>query len=874
MKKDLKDGGEHNIKTAKTKKTSAQEKSKLLVLLDTHAIIHRAYHALPDFASSKGEPTGALYGLTAMLLRIIADFKPDYIVACYDLPKPTHRHEVYKDYKAGRAKTDDALVAQIIRSRDIFNALHIPMYEKEGFEADDMLGTIVERVLKNEVAFEGEVLSGSASSGDAPNLSVLIASGDMDTLQLVHGKQVQVFTLKKGINDTIVYDEDAVRARFGFGPELLPDYKGLRGDPSDNIIGIKGIGEKTGGTLINTFGTIEHMYEVLKGEAKCEINGKKLTGKEAFEEAGLTPRIIKLIEDGEEDALFSKTLATIRRDAPIDFSLPKTSWRDGIDINKASALFSELEFRKMTERLKESLTGVKTVEKNVSASGSRGDSGSGFGSAPALGSSLENESLKIDAEDLSKTLLALWVVDSNITNPTLEDLFNFANTNQYEVAKNAVFVELEKRKSTELFEKMELPFIPVVQSIMDAGIQVDPVVLDNLSKEYHKQINDLEKEIWKLAGVEFNVASPKQLGEVLFERLGLKGAKGTRQKKTPGGALSTKESELEKLKESHPIVGLVLKHRELSKLLGTYIDVIPSLLDRANRLHTTLIQAGTTTGRLSSKDPNLQNIPIKTESGRRIRNAFVASPGFSLVSIDYSQIELRIAAILSGDPKLIQIFKDGTDVHTAVASSVFGVDASAVDKEMRRRAKVINFGILYGMGVTALRQNLADGDADVSREDAQKFYNEYFANFSGLAQYLERVKAETAQRGYTETLFGRRRYFEGIKSKLPFIRAAAERMAINAPIQGTDADINKMAMIRIYEWLNDKGLKYKNDVKMILQVHDEILFEIKDEIVKEVVPQLQKIMESVVTSEQTKGVPIITGAGAGKDWGSLKPIAL
>jgi len=730
----------------------------------------------------------------------------------------------------------------------------------------------------------------------------------------VHGKQVRVFTLKKGINDTIVYDEDAVRARFGFGPELLPDYKGLRGDPSDNIIGIKGIGEKTGGTLINTFGTIEHMYEVLKGDSKCEVNGKKLTGKEAFEEAGLTPRIIKLIEDGEEDALFSKTLATIRRDAPIDFSLPEISWRDGIDINKASALFSLLEFRKMTERLKESLAGGAS-KKSESIIGDSTDTTSATGNTNATNanttkntnSSIQKENgealniSNIDQVDLAKTLLALWVVDSNITSPGLEDLFNFANTNDYEVAKKAVFAELEKRKSTELFEKMELPFMRVVENVMKAGIQVDGTVLDALSKEYHGILANLEKEIWKLAGVEFNVASPKQLGEILFETLSLKGAKGTRLKKTPGGALSTKESELEKLRESHPIVGLVLQHRELSKLLGTYIDVIPGLLGDDSRLHTTLIQAGTTTGRLSSKDPNLQNIPIKTEFGRRIRTAFVARPGFSLVSIDYSQIELRIAAILSGDEKLIQIFKDGTDVHAAVASSVFGVPKGEVDKEMRRRAKVINFGILYGMGVNALRQNLSEGDADISREEAQKFYNEYFANFSGLAQYLERVKAETAQRGYTETLFGRRRYFEGIKSKLPFIRAAAERMAINAPIQGTDADINKMAMIHIYEWLHGAesgegvidtegaknaesvkntsqnetagaGAKYKNDVQMILQVHDEILFEIKDEVVKEVVPKLQKIMESVVTSEQTKGVPIITGASAGKNWGSLKPM--
>jgi DNA polymerase I len=790
--------------------------NKRLVLLDAHAILHRAYHALPDFASTKGEPTGALYGLSTMLIGIIKELKPHHIAACYDRPEKTYRHEAYDAYKAGRKKAEDDLVAQMIRSRDIFTAFNIPIYEMPGFEADDMLGTIVEKLKKDKAT------------------DIVIASGDMDTLQLVDDRKVQVYTLKKGIKDTVMYDEDAVRTRFGFGPELLPDYKGLRGDPSDNIIGIKGIGEKTATILIQEFGTIEDMYKALKKD------------KERFVKAGITERIIGLLEAGEEEAKFSKMLATIRRDAPIEFSLPEKEWKAGLEIDKVLNLFTELEFRGLGARVKDAF-------------------------ALEQGSLIPKEQLVLRSPDqavapaipekqLKETAIALWVLDSNIGNPGIEDILQFGRTNDFDRAREMILGEIEKRNLSKVYKEIELPLIPIVEKMEKRGIKIDRAYLKELSKKYHAELDRLQKKIWESAGEQFNVSSPKQLGVILFEKLGLT-AKGL--KKTAGGALSTRESELEKLRELHPMIGQILEYRELQKLLGTYIDTIPEMLDKNDRLHTTFLQAGTTTGRMSSNNPNLQNIPIKTELGRNIRNAFVAEAGYKLVSIDYSQIELRIAAFLSEDPQFVDIFKRGEDVHTAVAARVFKVPLDKVDKEMRRRAKVINFGILYGMGINALKQNLG-----TDRKDAQKFHDEYFNTFNVLAQYMEMQKSIAERTGYTETFFGRRRYFEGIKSKIPYIKAAAERMAINHPIQGTEADLVKLAMIRIEEFVKEEKLEDK--VHILLQVHDELVYEVEEKSVSKIVPKLKEIMEGILTMEDTKGVPIIAEAAAGRSWGEME----
>jgi len=781
--------------------------NKKLVLLDVHAIIHRAYHALPDFATSKGEPTGALYGLSTMLLKIISDLKPDYIIACYDLPKPTYRHEAYKDYKAGRAKADDELVSQLKKSYDIFKAFDIPTYSKEGFEADDMIGTIVEQV-KNK-----------------KDLDVVIASGDMDTLQLVDDDKVRVYTLKKGIKDTIIYNEKAVIERFGFVPKLLSDYKGLRGDPSDNIIGIKGIGEKTASELIQKIGSIEEIYKTLKKDRKKLLD------------IGIKERIVGLLEANEEEALFSKMLGTIRHDAPIDFAIPDKTWKEGLDFEKINNVWTELEFRTLGSRLKDLTSGKLKVESEKS-------------------DEEEIQIIKPTPEKEAEMSVMLWLINSSITTPKLEDIYNFTKTKEPISAYVALLEEIKSKGLLDVWEKIERPLLKIVVEMKENGIKVDSKALLDLSKDYHEKLSELERKIWELSGVVFNINSPKQLGEVLFNKLGLK---PKNQKKTGAGASSTKESELEKMRDMHPVVPLLFEYRELQKLLSTYIDVIPKLLDEEDRLHATFLQAGTTTGRMASSDPNLQNIPIRSDLGKTIRKAFVAEKGFKLVSFDYSQIELRIAAFLSCDKKLIEIFKKGEDVHTAVASEVFGVSLDKVDKEMRRRAKIINFGIMYGMGVNALRQNLG-----TDRKEAQRFYDEYFNKFEGLAKYLENTKADAQRKGYTETFFGRRRYFEGLQSKLPFIRAMSERMAINAPIQGTEADLVKLSMVKVEKYLTEKRLKDK--VKILLQVHDELVYEVADGLVDSVSKEIKRIMEGLIPPEKISGIICRTDVSVGDNW--------
>lgn len=785
---------------------------KRLVLLDAYAILHRAYHALPEFSSSKGEPTGALFGLSSMLISVIKDLDPDYMVACFDLPEKTYRHEAYDDYKAGRKKTDSELIVQIDRSRDILKSFNIPIYEKSGFEADDVIGTIVEQVK------------------DDPDLQVVIASGDMDTLQLVDDEKVVVYTLRKGLKDTVIYDEKTVKERYGFGPEMISDYKGLRGDPSDNIPGIAGIGEKTATQLIVAFGSIENMYKILKKD------------EAQFEKKGIKARPVTLLKDGAEDAEFSKMLATIRRDVPVDFKLPKVTWKESFDHRNVVTLFSDFEFRTLKARLKSMYGDNENTEQQT------------------LDDVLEEN---VPAEALKEVSVALWLLKSDITKPELSDILEYARAKTFAQASEYIFKELKEKKLEGIFNTIEKPLIPVVDTMNKTGVAIDKEVLKRLSKKYHIKLDALEKKIHTHAGTEFNINSPKQMGEALFDTMELKPA--GRIKKTTTGQYSTRESELQKMIELHPIIPLILEYREFQKLLSTYIDSLPGKVDKDGRLRAEFVQAGTTTGRMASHNPNLQNIPIKSDLGRHIRDAFVAEKGFMLVAFDYSQIELRIAAILSGDEKLIETFRENKDIHTRVASEIFNVTPDEVTKTMRSRAKVVNFGILYGMGVNALKGNLG-----VSQVEAREYLQEYFQKFSGLSSYIEQVKRDAQKNKYTETLFGRRRYFEGFDSKLPFIRAQAERMAVNAPIQGTQADIIKLAMVRIDEFLKTK--KLTNTARLILQVHDELIYEIQESKIESLAPEIKHIMEGVMEGKDTKGVPIITGAEAGPSWGDMKSL--
>lgn len=782
------------------------KKRPRIVLLDAHAIIHRAYHALPEFTSSSGEPTGALFGLSSMMIKIIQDLKPEYIVACIDLPDKTHRHDIYEEYKGTRAKTDNALVAQLMQAPRVFEAFGIPVYSAKGFEADDCLGTIVAQ-LKQEP------------------LDIVIASGDLDTLQLVSGDRVQVLTLRKGLSDTVMYDERAVFERYGFGPALIPDYKGLRGDPSDNIKGVKGIGEKAATELVQKIGTIEAIYKALSRE-------------ETLLKKGFKPRVIELLREGEDDAVFSKLLATIRTDAPITFTLPKKQWTESIHHDALFGLFDELEFRSLSARARAL-----------------------FSATAALPIQTETVTEAHDIQTSKEACVALWVLSSDMTNPTIEDVFRFTKTQKLTEAHRILMEQLRHTgRLLDVFNTIERPLIAITERMHADGVGVDTEALSILSKKYHEVLDRTSKKIYELAGHEFNINSPKQLGAVLFDELHIT---PKRQKKTSTGQRSTREEELQKLKDDHPIITEILAYRELHKLVSTYIDALPRYVVRG-RLHAEFLQTGAATGRMASQNPGLQNIPIKGEYGKEIRDAFVARPGSLLVALDYSQIELRIAAGLSHDTVLMNVFKEGGDVHQSVAAAVFQVVPEMVTKEMRRRAKVINFGILYGMGVNALRSALGEG---VSREEAAHFLSEYFKKFPGLARYVDETKRRAAEQGYTETFFGRRRYFGGFSSPLPHIQAAAERMAINAPIQGTQADIIKLAMVRADEWIEEK--KLRDDIKLVLQIHDELVYEVTETRKEEAISTIREIMESVV-SESVLGVPIKVDCMVGRQWGTME----
>lgn len=778
-----------------------KEYKRKIVLIDAHAILHRAYHALPEFSSSQGEATGALYGLSTMILRLVAELKPDYLLACYDRPEPTFRKQIYEDYKAGRAKAEPELVSQIIRSRDVFTAFQIPIYDQPGLEADDIIGTLAVKLAEDK------------------DNQIIIASGDMDTLQLVKGDQIVVYTLKKGLNDTVTYDEKAVWERFGFAPQFLVDYKGLRGDPSDNIIGVPGIGEKTASDIIKNFGTIEDLFKLIKKDEQKAID------------QGLRPRIIQILKDNEEEAFFSKELASIRLDAEVDTSLPTITWPESFKTSPVEKLFNQLEFRSLVGRLKKSFTIGSPEEKIVSS---------------------------FPAENIEKLKIAFWLINSDFTNPKEEDVLNYASTSDWTEAEKKILAELENKNLRSVYEKIEIPLIPIIRAAEQRGFLIDREKLATFSVEYHKRLKELEERIFSLAGEEINLNSPKQLSELLFQKLKLS-VKGL--KKTAGGSQSTRESELSKLKDSHPIINELLAYRELQKLLSTYLDALPKLLDGDDLLHTTLNQTGTTTGRMSSSNPNLQNIPARGEQGSVIRQTFIARPGFKLLALDYSQIELRVLAILSQDPELIKIFETNKDIHTSVAAKVFNVSEGEVTKEMRRRAKVINFGIIYGMGVNALRANLG-----TTREEAQLFQDNYFASFPTIKKYFDLVISGARKRGYTETLFGRRRYLPALNSPLPQIRAGAERMAMNAPLQGTAADIIKLAMIKIDQILQDKGLG--KTAHLLLQVHDELIYEVVEDEVEKVNLIIKTAMESVWNSN----VPLVCSSSAGPNWGNLEII--
>lgn len=818
---------------------------KTLILIDANSLIHRCFHALPPLTNKKGEPTNALYGLSSVLMKIFREYKPDYAAAFFDRPEETNRKKDYADYKAGRVKAPDELIHQIIKAKEVFRAFEIKTFELPGFEADDLIGTAAER-------FKGK------------EEKIIILTGDLDTTQLVSDKDnVTVETFKKGITEMMVYDEKAVKERFGVEARQVVDYKGLAGDSSDNIKGIPGVGPKTAVPLLNEFGTIEKIFKNLDEKDK---RFKKFIGF-------------------EKEALASKKLATIERDAPIDFKgLENLKTEDKTGGEKLREFFEEMGFQSLLKRMgggekiekKEGLFSEKEREEklfNFNEEEAEFILEEEIGEKKAksekekvgfyLKEAVKEQGLKGPYFDLG---VAFWLLDSDAGDYSPEYVFKRFLKKEWKNRREDLYLayktakeELKKNNLIKVFREIEMPLLPILAEMENWGIEINKKGLENLKEEVRKKVNKTAEKIYESAGGEFNINSPKQMAEILFGKLKIAAKK---IKKTAGGAISTSYENLIKIKDEHKIISLILEYREKFKVLSTYIEPILELTDKDGRLHTSYLQTGTATGRLSSEHPNLQNIPQGSDLAEPLRKTFQAGEKKEFISFDYSQMELRILASLTRDDKMIKAFREGKDIHAATASYVFNVPFEEVDREKRRVAKVLNFGIVYGMGVNAFSES-----SGLKKEEAKKFIEEYFKEFSEIKRWQENIKREAKTLGYVVTLNGRRRLIPEITSSSPRFAAQAERIAINMPTQGLAADVMKIAMIKTKEALMKKGWWGKK-VKMLLTIHDELLFEIDKDIKKEATKEIKREMEEGFRLS----VPLIVEIKEGKNWGSMKKV--
>lgn len=892
---------------------------KILVLLDGNALIHRAYHALPPLTTKDGETVQAVYGFAMTLLAVLEKFHPEYIAATFDLEGKTFRDDLYADYKATRTAAPDDLYAQIPRVKELVRAFNIPIYEQEGYEADDCVGTL-------------------ARQAEEEGVHTIIVTGDSDELQLVT-PLVKVFMLRKGIKDIVLYDEQAVKEKYGFEAKQIPDYKGLAGDSSDNIPGVAGVGAKTATTLLQTFGTLENLYAHLD-EVKESVRQKLTTDK--------------------EKAFLSKELGTIHREAPVQLNLPACVARE-YDRVVVTKLFQDLGFFSLIKRLggnqesgiesqesrrqKKKATKEKELKTKKDIAGflekakgkkvalfAKMETESLFGAGlqsvhvavspeegfvitwneenkGALRIFLENEKQQKVVYDgkalmhlfaregiafqgiMFDVMIAAYLLNSG-SNVELDYLVLVELSEEPPYIAAPHILKLEERYQEKLnevsktqgegktlrtvFETIEMPLVPVLFAMEERGVILNTKKFRALSDKLGRELIGLEQDIYTLSGREFNINSPKQLSEILFTDLKIPTAN---IKKTKTG-ISTASSELQKLQE-YPIVQKIEHYRELFKLKTTYLDALPALTDKDSRLHTTYYQAVASTGRLSSSDPNLQNIPAHSASrsvsgrparnwGELIRGAFEPEPGYVFVGADYSQIELRVMAHLSGDTALVEAFRRGEDVHRATASVVFRVEPEAVTPDMRRQAKVFNFGILYGMGAYGLAQA-----AEIDQKTAAEFIVAYFEKFSGVKKFIEEMKEGARKNHYVETELGRRRYTPEIESQNVQVARAAERMAINMPVQGLAADIMKLAMLAVQAFVDDfnkdvvpptsRSTREARRASMILQVHDELIFEVK----KEQAAVFAEAVKEVMAQAYPLRVPLIAETMIGKNWGEI-----
>jgi DNA polymerase-1 len=897
----------------------AKEEKPLLLLFDGNGLVHRAFHALPPLTQPKtGELVNAVYGFASTLLKVFADFKPTHWAVAFDRPTPTFRHEMFEEYKAQRPATPEELKSQIKKVHQLVEAFHIPVFEIDGFEADDVLGTL-------------------SKQADEQGIETIIVTGDNDMLQAVLPR-VKAFAPRRTFTDTILYDEEAVEQKYGIKPEQLADLKALAGDVSDNIPGLPGVGEKTATKLLQQYGSLQGIYDHIE-----DITPSKLQNT---------------LREYRTQAFRNKELSTIVKDVPIKLDL-QTCQVSHYDRNEVARLFQELEFINLLPRLpqmkaegsqpsavKSHMVNTETaLEQLIGELGKAQDfaievetTGEkammadliGMAISPARGRAfyiplghlglnqpqqlpltqvaarlkaiLENVSISKIAYNGKHVMVVLAGCGVKVRNLNFDpmlaayllgekglglkalafnklgieivtpaeltgagkkqrslSLLEVSRIADYACAsvdilwnlQESLKTELQKQGLWQLFTEVEMALIPVLVAMEDNGILLDTDLLREMSLELGQQLLKLEKEIYSSVGHQFNINSPQQLGRVLFEDLRL-----PQSRKTKTG-YSTEASVMEALRGVHPVIEFILQYRQLSKLKSTYVDALPALINhKTGRVHTNFNQTGTATGRLSSSDPNLQNIPIRREMGNKIRKAIIAPTGAYLLSADYSQIDLRVLAHLSQDPGLIAAFAEDEDIHATTASKLFGIPRDEVTPDMRRNAKTVNFGVIYGMSDYGLEQA-----TNLSREEAAQFIALYFEKYPKVKEYLEATKEQARKLGYVQTVLGRRRFLPEINSSNRMVREAAERMAINAPVQGSSADIIKIAMINLHREMERRNLKSK----MLLQIHDELLFEVPEGEVEEMKSLVSELMPRAVEL----CVPVKIDIKLGRNWAEM-----
>lgn len=865
---------------------------KKLLILDSNSILNRAFYGVRYLSAKDGTPTNAIYGFLNILLKLIKEQEPDYICAAFDVKAPTFRHKQYEGYKAQRKPMPEGLAAQMPLAKDVLRAMGVTILEKEGYEADDIIGTVARLCEESEI-------------------SCFIATGDKDDLQLASDKTKVILTVtKSGYNETIIYDDKAVKEKYHVTPTEFIDVKALMGDPSDNIPGVKGVGEKTAMSLIEKHHSIEYIYENI-------------------DDIGLKGAMLQKMKDGRKMAFMSKELATINRNTPIEFNAEECVF-DGFENNgELYEILKRLELNSIIKKL--DLSGVDNVKENEDIfkdfSYQVGDKNMISGdkvtvvldfdgdniSSAAVGAGnnavvlneqddikelLEDDSIakvmfdvkeaivklncRIDIKNIADdTAIAAYLVDPAKNEYTIEklaseyfgtviekpevkqlSLLDDVETDRSEyLAKCAVALgvlnerigdKIKENGQEKLYQEVELPLVTVLAHLEINGFLVDDHQLKEFADKLGEKIDALTNEIYMLAGEEFNINSPKQLGVILFEKLELKPVKKTKT------GYATNADVLEKLRDKHPIVNFIMEYRQLAKLKSTYCDGLRAVVNpNTHRIHSVFTQTVTVTGRLSSTEPNLQNIPTRTELGREIRKMFVAKEGYVLVDADYSQIELRVLAHIANDETMINAFRNNEDIHAVTASQVLGIPLEDVTKEQRSSAKAVNFGIVYGIGEFSLAQDL-----HISVKEAKAYIESYLEKYHGVRNYMESIKEQAKKDGYVKTMLNRIRYIPELKSPNYNIRQFGERVALNTPIQGTAADIIKLAMVRVDNRLINEGLKSK----LILQVHDELIVEAhKDEVDK-----VKQILSEEMQSAMELNVPLKVDMSTGHSWYDAK----